>query len=377
MYGMVPAPVQQTRARSRKVKDYARSARRRPLTSEWQDTMQRINVTLQDVAAAAGVSKTTAASILRGDRGFQAARGTRERVQVTAARLGYRRNALAAALSSGRTHTVALLLPPLQSASDMAALTRTFGQDVFVAVLNAASQANLRVLPTPLPTVADPPIALKNLIDGRVDGLILVSLRDPDFVEQVYASMVPCVELSSGFGTRLVQPDNAGGAAAAVAHLAERGHRRIVHWSGGVASSASEQRRSGFLAAAAKHGLRPEEVTITQDAASVAALLGRPASERPTALFAFNDHQAFLTLDIARGLGLRVPEDLSVVGFDNNILAEAARPRLTTIYNPIQEQADAAIKILQALWRGETDPVMPEKVSIRLIQRQSTTTAPF
>ncbi len=337
--------------------------------------MRRINATLQDVAVAAGVSKTTAASILRGDRGFQAAKDTRERVLGTAARLGYRRNALAAALSSGRTHTVALLLPPLQSGNDTA-IARTFGQDVFVAVLNAASRAGLRVLPTPLPGSADQAISLRDFVDGRVDGLILVSLRDRDFVEKVYASTLPCVEMSSGFGKRLIQPDNAGGAAAAIAHLTQRGHRRIAHWRGGTANSASEQRLNGFLAAAARHGLRAEETLVAHGAEAVADLLKRPAAVRPTAVFAFNDHQAFMTLDIVRGLGLRVPDDLSLVGFDDNILAEAARPRLTTIYNPIPEQAEAAINVLQSLWRGETDPPIPKNVPTRLIIRQSTTIAP-
>jgi LacI family transcriptional regulator len=204
-----------------------------------------------------------------------------------------------------------------------------------------------------------------------------VSLRDRNFVEQIYASGTACVEMSSGFGNRLVHPDNHGGAAAAVNHLVERGHRRIAHWPGGIAGNhASEQRLRGFLDASARHGLRPEDVLIVKSADAVAERLRRPLRERPTAIFAFNDYQAFMTLDIARSLGLRVPADLSLVGFDDSILAQAARPMLTTVYNPLREQAEAAINVLQALWRGETDLPIPPAVPTRLVVRESTAAAP-
>jgi DNA-binding LacI/PurR family transcriptional regulator len=342
--------------------------------------MKRMTSTLEDVAREAGVSKTTAASILRDQRGFQASADTRRRVVTAAQRLGYRRNALAAALSSGRTHTVGILLPPLHPGAG-SNVPNSFGQKVFVSLYDAASRCGLRVLP------AAPPLdgpngggggpELQDLADGRVDGLIMVSLRNPEFVEQVYASGLPCVEMSSGFGRRLIHPDNEGGAALAVAHLAGLGHRRIAHWRGGSAGNhAGDHRLSGFLAAAGRHGLRSEETPVLDSSEAVIDVLRRPAGERPTALFAFNDYQAFMALDIARGAGLRVPEDLSIVGFDDTIVAELARPALTTVHNPLDEQARAAIDLLQALWRGEADPPVPPPLSTRLVVRNSTTAAP-
>ena len=79
-----------------------------------------------------------------------------------------------------------------------------------------------------------------------------------------------------------------------------------------------------------------------------------------------------MALDIARSLSLRVPDDLSVVGFDDGIVAELARPRLTTVHNPFDEQAEAAIAVLQALWREETDPPIPPALPTRLVVREST-----
>ncbi len=333
--------------------------------------MLRHGTTIQDVAREAGVSKTTAASILRDQRGFQVSPETRIRVYSAAARLGYRRNALAAALSSGRTHTIGILLPPL-AAADGSALMNSFGHEIFVAIFEAASQAGLRVTPAPQHPGPDGGTPLQHLIDGRVDGLVLVSLRDKDFVDEIYASGVPCVEMSSGFGKRLIHPDNEGGTAAAVRHLVGMGHRRIAYWGAGQSSFSGEHRRNGFLLAAEEHGLSPAETPLVSTPPAVSALLRLPSPQRPTALVAFNDHQAFITLDIARGIGLRVPEDLSVVGFDNKILAEAARPKLTTVHNPLKEQAAAAVIVLEALWKGEEDPPIPLPIPTYLVLREST-----
>ncbi len=203
----------------------------------------------------------------------------------------------------------------------------------------------------------DQRICVEDLADGRIDGLIMV-LRDQEFVQRVYASGLPCIEMSSGCGKRLIHPDNEAGVIAAMAHLAELGHRRIAHWRGGTAGNhAGEQRLSAFRTAAARFGLAPEETPVVENDAALTALLRHPASQRPTAVFAFNDHQAFMALDIAREIGLHVPADLSLVGFDDSIVAELARPRLTTVHNPLEEQADALCQRTPgALARGGGSP---------------------
>lgn len=346
--------------------------------------MQRSRVTIIDVAQVAGVSKSTVANVLRAAPGVPIHETTRRRVLDAASQLGYQRNAIAAAFSSGRTNTVGVLLPGhhLRATSRV---YRTYGQDVFVAMFEAASRARLRV--TSIPDSEESSVA--ELADRRVDGVILASLRSPDVVRAIYASGIPCVEVGSGFGDRLIHPDNEGGAALAVAHLAELGHRRIVHFRGPLgAYFASERRFEGFLAACRAHALSAEDCPAVSGIEEVAELLRRPASERPTAVFAFNDNQANEVLDLAHGLGLRVPADLSIVGFDNGVVAELTRPRLTTVDNAIDLQADAAIRLLQTLMQreragnnssGEDDaeePCGPVSVPTRLVIRESTAAAP-
>lgn len=334
--------------------------------------MRRITATLEDVAAQAGVSKTTAAAILRNASGFRASEETRKRVLEASARLGYHRNAVATSLSLGRTHTVGLLLP--RHHMDAAtALARVYGQDVFLALYRAATRAGLHVTPVPPPQSGDH-FPLQAVADRRMDGLIAASLNDAAFIEAVEEAQIPCVEVGSGTGRYLVHPDNEGGAEAAVAHLAALGHRRIAHWYGYADSHASEHRCSGFVAAVARYGIADAPIVYSHE--EMRTLLRRPATNRPTAIFTFHDAQALELLDMAREAGLRVPTDLSVVGFDDNVLAEAARPALTTIHNSLNEQGDVAIRTLQALWRGDLPATDCLIVPTRLVIRDSTAPPP-
>lgn len=332
--------------------------------------MAKAQVTVADVAREAQVSKTTAASILRNVPGYRAQNDTRDRVRRAAHTLGYQRNALAAALSSGRTHTIGIVLP-LPTLRSSSPVSRSYAQDVFVAVFNAASSAGLRITPVPMP---EPNLLdMREVGDGRLDGLILVSFPNRETVRQIYDSGLACAEIGSGHGPHLVQPDHEGGMAAAVAHLVDLGHRRIAYWRGALSgNSAGERRLSGFLAAQAAHRLSSSDGPVLASHESVRALFSLPPERRATALCTFNDHSAMMALDMAREAGLRVPEDISLVGFDNNVLAETARPQLTTVDNPLDEQADAAVALLQRQWRNETDAPSRTVIPVHLVVRQST-----
>lgn len=329
--------------------------------------MRGDSITIREVAQAAGVSKTTAAYILTAHPTFQVQETTRRRVLNAAARLGYRRNALAAALSSGRLHTLGVVIA-LSQVTQKHLPSTTYFKDMIVAIADAAARAGLRMTLVPFRSER---FSFQEVADQRVDGLITVSLNQAAFIEQIYAAGIPFVEIGTGFGARSIRPDNEGGSALAVDHLAALGHRRIAHLLGDVNSYTSDRRAAGFRAAVERHDLDPV-VTPAVTREELARLLSLPAARRPTAVFAFNDQSAFNVLDIAREIGLRVPDDLSVVGFDNNSVAEMARPTLTTIENPLEKQAEAAVTILQSLWRGETEPFSELVLPTELIQRQST-----
>ncbi len=325
----------------------------------------RNNITLEDVAAQAGVSLTTAAAILRDAPGLRASTVTRQRVLETSARLGYRRNAIAASLQKGRTYVIGVLLPVREFETRTHA-QRAYPQELLVSVFHAANRAGLRIIPVMMPPRPGH-LTVQSVTDRQVDGLILGAIYDNNFLQSVEEAGVPCVEIS-GTGRYLVLPDNEGGAEAAVEHLAALGHRRIAHWTcgGGVAADA---RRAGFEAAARRLGVQTFFARSEEEATNV---LRQPERERPTALFAFNDYWACVALGIARKLGLCVPDDLSVVGFDNKILAETAYPPLTTINNPLEAIADAAVALLQTRLRGE-EPEEPRQVlPAHLVVRGST-----
>lgn len=344
--------------------------------------MQGSRVTIIDVARVAGVSKSTVANVMRDAPGIPIHDVTRQRVLAAASHLGYRRNALAAALSSGRTHTIGIILPGhhLRATSRV---YRTYGQDLFIALYEAAARAGLRV--TPIPPVEDTPDVLSELADRRVDGLVLASLRNAALVRSILDSGIPSVEIGSGYGPNLVHPDNEGGARLAVEHLTELGHRRIVHFRGPSGGYfAADHRADGFREACRAQGLGEDETPVLAELEEVEARLRRPAGERSTAVFTFNDCQANEILDLAQDLGLRTPADLSVVGFDDGVVAELARPRLTTVNNALDAQADAAIARLQILMARSHSLLSQDtaeesetlRIPTHLIVRESTAPAP-
>jgi DNA-binding LacI/PurR family transcriptional regulator len=220
------------------------------------------------------------------------------------------------------------------------------------------------------------PGAVQEVADQRVDGLILVSLRDDEFARNVYATGFPCVSVGSGYAERPILLDNVSGGKQAAEYLIRLGHRRIVHWAGTGPGSAPVQRREGFEQAARAVGLGSEETLTVGSIEELQEVLSLPRDQRPTAVFTFNDWFAFQTLRIARELGLSVPDDLSIVGFDDNILSQMALPTITTIRNPLAEQMDAALDVLAGVWGGAGEFRMPPPILPRLIIRESTGPAP-
>lgn len=333
--------------------------------------MPKSSITVRDVAEAAGVSKTTAVYVLNDAPHLKVPPATRERVLMAARRLGYRRNGVAAALSRGRLHTVGLVVDRFRP-EDTGPLDNVYAKDVLSAVTGVAAEAGLRMTVMAVRPDSLPPV--EEVVDRRVDGLILISMQDDDFARALYATGFPCVSIGSGYAERRVPVDNRGGAAAAAEHLIGLGHRRFLcaidlHRTG----QASRDRHDGFLEAAGRHGLRlGGAVMVAPPRDAPEMLRSLPLAERPTAVFAFNDQDAWQIVRRVRALGMEVPRDLSVVGYDNNILAETCVPPLTTVVNPLRAQAEAALQVLQALWRGEQDVPQPDTIPMTLVVREST-----
>lgn len=335
-------------------------------------------VTTKDVARATSISATTVASILSGRDVVRVSEATRDRVLATAREMGYRRNGLASALRTGRTDTIGIV-SPLAWGDVGDGLRAPYLTQLLSAIGVAATRAGRNAMTFVETPFAELPAGA--VADGRVDGVVLfgVAMDLPHaaaWVREMYDTGLPCVEIGSRYGRYQVHADNVGGARLAVRHLLGLGHRRIAYWSTFKRIVSSESRVEGFVSGTRAAGLSGEESPVIYTDEELRTLLRLPADRRPTAVFCCNDSTAVAALDRIREAGLRVPEDVSLVGFDNGPYAEVMRPRLTSVENPLRAMAEAAVALILAQQEGgEVEPPC-RLVETRLAVRESTAPPP-
>jgi DNA-binding LacI/PurR family transcriptional regulator len=309
--------------------------------------------TITDVARRARVSKSLVSLVLRGGRHVSAKR--REAVRAAVLKLGYRPNAIARSLVERRTFILGVL------ASD---LHNPFFADVVDGIHDQAGRAGYRVLLTTgggMPVRED--AAIETLLQLRVDGLILAGLLvESRLIVQASRELpVVLVGRTAKAGTLdSVADDDRAGAALAVRHCASLGHVRIAHVDGGTGAGA-EARRDGYLFAMRELRLGPHRLVVpgsfTEEGGHRGALLLLERRRRPTAIFAANDLAAIGVLNAVEERGLRVPEDVSLVGYDNTSLAALRHLSLTTIHQPRLEMGQLAVSLLvERLEEGRTRP---------------------
>jgi DNA-binding LacI/PurR family transcriptional regulator len=328
--------------------------------------------TIRDVAERAGVSKSLVSLVLRGSD--QVRPEKRDAVLRAARELGYRPNAAARSLSEQRTRTVGVLLNDLRNPwfvdllDGLNSLLHANG----LQMLLADARLNRRTGQDP----ADP------LLDLRVDGLVVVgTLPDPAALGAV-AERIPVVLAGSREpappGVDIVAGDDERGARLVAEHLIGLGHRRIAHIAG--YGAVGELRRGSFEATMRRHGLadqvvvEPSDMTEEGGYRTTVRLLGRP--ERPTAVFAVNDIAAIGVLSAAEELGLRVPRDLSVVGYDNTSIARLRHVWLTTVDNTSHEVGRRAARCLLERFEGACGQGRVQLATPTLEIRGSTAPAP-
>jgi LacI family transcriptional regulator len=325
-------------------------------------------VTIRDVAAHAGVSVATVSKVINGRYGVSAA--TFARVQAVIKDMGYEASLVAQSLRNHRTNVIGILVADLEPFSTellKGAAHAIRGTGFELVVYSAGGRTSDHV--------GWERRYLSRLSGTLIDGAVLVT---PTVIDVRYGAPIVAVDPHTGpSDLPTVDSDNLRGARLAVEHLLELGHRRIAMLTGRADLQSAQLREQGYRQALTAAGVPVDEYVIqigAYDPAISADAARRllTAPDRPTAVFAANDLSAIATVDVAGELGLRVPEDLSVVGFDNIPDSALSTPSLTTVNQPIHEMGRRAINLLIHLIRGELVDTTHITLATSLVVRQST-----
>lgn len=302
-----------------------------------------MSVTIYDVAREANVSLATVSRVLNNNPYVK--ESTRRRVQEAIDRLGYEPNLVASALMTKRTRLVALLVPDISN---------PFYGEVARGVEDAASELEYNCVICNVGADTDKQaqyvtVLRRKGIDGIIfgtavyDDRLVLSLARRDYPVTLMARDVPAADVN-----RVLTDDAAGGALAAQ-HLLELGHTKMAVVTEPAAIHSSRERSRGFSQVLAGHALTPQQVDADGSDIAGGQAAGRQLlqrTDRPTAVFAANDLLAIGIMQAARSIGVDVPGDLSVVGFDGTMMAQIATPPLTTIVQPMREMGQTAVKLL-------------------------------
>jgi DNA-binding LacI/PurR family transcriptional regulator len=331
-----------------------------------------MSVTIRDVARESGVNVSTVSRALNNEYGVH--QRTRERVIAAAGRLNYRPNLVARGLVTGRSHSLALIVSDIRNpffaevargAEDAA---RAGGCDLVLcnSDLDAAKQMQY----------------VKSLLEKRVDGILMNSVAALDRGEQAQlaACGVPIVLLNRSASSRAfstVSADNEAGGVLAARHLLKLGHRKIAHLSGPRHHGNLSDRTRGFVRVL-QSGRRPVKPIVLHGSFHFEGgqeLAQKVLRDHPkvTAIFAANDVMAFGAARAILSRGLRIPDDISLVGFDNIEFSSVMHPPLTTVHQPKYEMGQAAVEILLRMARDK-DKQAPEHrlLGVEWVERQST-----
>ncbi len=325
-------------------------------------------VTIRDVAARAGVSVATVSKVV--NRRYGVATTTYAKVQSVIDELGYESSIVARSLRNARTNVLGVLVSDIEpfSAELLKGAARAIRHTGYELVVYSGAGGSAD-------KVGWESRALTRLSGTLIDGAVLVT---PTVIARSFGAPVVAVDPHTGReDVPTVVSDNRHGAAVATEHLLGLGHRRIGFVGGRLDLESARLRELGYRDALGHAGIDVDPALLRdgdyEEGPSARAgdqLLGLP--DPPTAILAANDVSALAVMTVAQQRGLRVPDDLSVVGFDNIPEGALAEPPLTTVHQPLQEMGERAVELLVQLLAGSIPEQRHETLPTRLIVRRST-----
>lgn len=341
------------------------------MIDEKHSSSKRRRVTIRDVANASGVSYATVSRVLSGYEFVKET--TRTRVMEAVEHLGYVANLPARSLAGGRSQIIGLLVPNLDN-SYVGTITQGIDQ--------AVARANYDLL---LYTSHRHPSKesyyVSAIPNGLTEGMLLVAPMVPTaYLDSLREQNFPYVLIDQADTTEnscVVESTNWQGAYEATRYLIELGHTRIAFIKGASSIRSAADRLSGYKAALADYDIPITNELIAdgdyqQKTAYKATMrLLQGTEEPPTAVFASNDISAFGVMDAARECGFHIPDDISIVGFDDVPQASLVYPKLTTVHQPLEQMGQIAVKLL--LERIEDSSLPPQRVVLatQLVIRDS------
>ncbi len=326
-------------------------------------------LTIKDIAALAKVSKGTVSKVLNDGEGVSDE--TRARILRLIEDLDYQPNAAAQGLASRRTYNIGVVIPHTGNYS----MSSAYWPLLLTAIAEKAADRNFNVLLSTARSEEDVDSAYRSILRGRrVDGLVVGAEQ---FGQKQLAELLfkgfPFVMVGKGplLSHYYVDVDNAGGSKAMTKHLIDVGHREIVMLAGPDHLPSARDRVQGYRAAMTEAGLQPRAQHCSYHAEDAAVRIAGLLSGRPrcTALFVAAGDLVTAGLKSATRAGLRIPDDLAVVSFDDHPLYEYFSPGLTAVSQPIHDLGRAAVDLLFSLMDGtepdEKSRILPTRIVAR------------
>jgi DNA-binding LacI/PurR family transcriptional regulator len=324
--------------------------------------------TYSEIAEVAGVSEATVSRVLNGDERVHPDRA--KAVKKAVDKLGYRRNRSAAALASGKSRLIAIVIE-----DDLSVFSDPFWSSVSSGVSKVLMENELQTLLLVAPSNEVDGPAAHYLEGGEVDGAIFFQMHKDALVKKLAKQGLPVVIAGSPHkdaGLAYVDTDNYGGGKLATQHLFSIGCKRIAVITGDLGATAGRLRLDGFLSACKLNKYEPMKQHITNGDYSFES--GRnqmtkllAMKSRPDGVFVANDLMAVGAIKAIRDAGFGCPEDIKIVGFDDSVLAQTSRPELTTVRQDIVKLGETVANLMINVINGEKPQpiILPTELVVR------------